>query len=369
MAASQRLLEHFRGRGEPLVVKAPVSRAVSVVLGAIIAISSGIVLVKAGDSPAIREVFMEFNKPIRRAVQTYAPSFTELRVPQVFRRNDTQSRASAPPPSAPARSDLLAGNQGLPQATLEKLRPVPAEATRLPKLSRALTGPTPGLYTATNYCVRLCDGFAFPVGRAGFGDEGAHEVACRLACPNAATALFTMPRGAKDFSDAYSSRGGANYAALPTAFRYRDRYDQACSCRPKGSTQSASALLTDFTLRRGDLTMTRLGMRHFDGSTTFPLRPTQFSDAVRQLKNPREIQLVRGMEAASLRGVMPMDVHANVRQRVAGEIRQAEIKAGIRKVSEFSGGAPNFEEMRPARVMGPQPVRQIERRQGMIAMN
>ncbi len=70
------------------------------------------------------------------------------------------------------------------------------------------------------------------------------------------------------------ARGGANYSALPTAFRYRDRYDKACTCRPKGSTQSASALLNDFTLRRGDLAMTRTGMRHFDGIKTYPTART-----------------------------------------------------------------------------------------------
>ncbi len=91
---------------------------------------------------------------------------------------------------------------------------------------------------------------------------------------------------------------------------------------PKGATQSASTLLTDFTLRRGDLTMTRLGMKHFDGSATFPLRANQFSDALRQLKKPREVQLVRGMEAASLRGIMPETVQTAVRNRVTSEIRR-----------------------------------------------
>ncbi|MCU0819569.1 MAG: DUF2865 domain-containing protein [Beijerinckiaceae bacterium] len=341
----------------------------SLLLGAVIAVSSGIVLVKAGDSPMIRETIAEINKPIRRAVQTYAPAMTEIRIPQIFRRSDTQSVYTAPRPAPMGQAQPLTAGSSLPQGALEGLKPVPSETLRAPRANRSLTSPEPGLATATNYCVRLCDGFAFPVGRAGMGDEAAHEAACRMACPNAQTALFTMPRGAKDFSDAYSPRGGANYSALPTAFRYRDRYDQACACRPKGATQSASALLTDFTLRRGDLAMTRIGMRHFDGSASYPLRANQFSDALRQLKNPREVQLVRGMEAASLRGIMPISVQANVRQRVTTEIVQAETKAGIRKVSEFKGGAQRFEEMRAARPAGPLPVRQIDRRQGLIAMN
>ncbi len=183
----------------------------------------------------IRETVAELNKPIRRAVQTYAPSFSDLRMPQVFRRTESQANygATRQAPIGP-RESLTTGIGGLPQGALEGLKPVPAETVRPPRTSRSLTNPEPGLYTATNYCVRLCDGFAFPVGRAGIGDEAAHEAACRMACPDVQTALFTMPRGAKDFSEAYSPRGGANYSALPTAFRYRDRYDKACTCRPKG---------------------------------------------------------------------------------------------------------------------------------------
>ncbi len=241
MAASKRLLEHFRDR-TTAPSKPPMPKAVSLFLGAVIAVSTGIVLVKAGDSPMIRETVAELNKPIRRAVQTYAPSFSDLRVPQVFRRTDSQANygATRQAPIGP-RESLTSGIGSLPQGALEGLKPVPAETVRPPRTSRSLTSPEPGLYTATNYCVRLCDGFAFPVGRAGMGDEAAHEAACRMACPDAQTALFTMPRGAKDFSEAYSPRGGASYSALPTAFRYRDRYDKACTCRPKGSTQSASA--------------------------------------------------------------------------------------------------------------------------------
>ncbi len=54
MAASKRLLEHFRDR-TTAPAKPPMPKAVSLLLGAVIAVSTGIVLVKAGDSPMIRE--------------------------------------------------------------------------------------------------------------------------------------------------------------------------------------------------------------------------------------------------------------------------------------------------------------------------
>ncbi len=346
------------------------SRRAFLILGAMITVSAGIVLVKAGHSPILRETLTGLTKPIRLAVQTYAPAIAEWRVSRPFWRPETQS-ASYSGINAPAKRPGSPGGAGsLPGEALTGLKPVPAETAHPPRSDGTRAGlAEPGLHAAMNYCVRLCDGFAFPIGPAGAGDEGAHEMACRIACPRAQTALFAMPRGAKDLSEAYSPRGGASYAALPTAFRYRERYDRACICRPKGSTQSPSALLFDFTLRRGDLTMTRNGMRHFDGSPTFPLRQNQFSDALRQLENPGELQLVRGMEAASLRGRMPVEAHANLSQRATMEIIQPGMKATIGRVSGFSGTSPGFEEMRAARPPGPQPIRQMGRGQGLIAMN
>lgn len=374
MAGLRRLTEHFRGRGETQSSSSGLSRLTSLMLGGVIAIAAGTVLVKAGSDPQIREVFLEFNKPIRRAVEPYIP---QVRMPQVFRRSEprqtqTQTLNSAPPRYLPSnRPETAERSVGLPRGALdvrpiEGLQPLP-QRPRAAKVNRSLTSPEPGLATATNYCVRLCDGFAFPVGRAGMGDEGAQEAACRLACPDSQVALFTMPKGAKDFSEA--TRGGVNYSALPTAFQYRENYNAACTCRPKGQTQSSAALLSDFTLRRGDLAMTRIGVRHFDGSSRFPHRSANFSDALGKLQNPQEIRRVKGMEAASLRGNLPVEAHASVRARVANEIRQAEIQAGNRKVVELEKPSRRFEEVQNKRAYGPQPVRVIERRQGLIAMN
>jgi len=239
MASLRRLTEHFRGRGETQGGSKGLGRVASLMLGGVIAVAAGTVLVKAGSDPQIREVFLEFNKPIRRAVEPY---IQQVRMPQVFRRNEprqAQTLNSAPPRYLPSsRPETVERSVGLPRGALD-IRPVeglqPLPAPRAAKVNRSLTSPEPGLATATNYCVRLCDGFAFPVGRAGMGDEGAQEAACRLACPNSQVALFTMPKGAKDFSEA--TRGGVNYSALPTAFNYRESYNASCTCRPKGQTQ------------------------------------------------------------------------------------------------------------------------------------
>jgi hypothetical protein len=66
---------------------------------------------------------------------------------------------------------------------------------------------------------------------------------------------------------------------------------------------------------------------------------------------------------------MPVEVHANLSQRPTMEIIQPGMKAAIGWVSGFSGTSPGFEEMRAARPPGPQPIRQMGRGQGLIAMN
>jgi hypothetical protein len=350
-------------------------------LGGVIALATGTVIVKAGDDPGIRQTFLEFSQPVRRSVQHVVQPIRD-RLPAGFRRHDAiRSHAAAPSPApryVPSgredirREDIRNVGLTLPNRELRPLEgALPAlnqPAPKKPRYSRDTTRPEPGLATATNYCVRLCDGFAFPIGRAGNGDEDAHEAACRLACPSAQVALYTMPRGAKDFSEA--TRGGASYSALPTAFQFRERYSEACFCRPKGQTQSSLALLTDFTLRRGDLAMTRVGVRHFDGSAKFPHRASDFTDAMKRLSEPRERRRIQQMEAASLRGVLPVEAQASVRDRVTQEIRQAQARAaGSKQVSDVPRAIKRLEELAPRRASAPAPVRVIENRQRLVAMN
>ena len=45
-------------------------------------------------------------------------------------------------------------------------------------------------------CVRLCDGYLFPLGKLrARSDMPVHKAACAAACPNAATSVYTMAAG------------------------------------------------------------------------------------------------------------------------------------------------------------------------------
>ncbi len=356
-------------------------------LGAVIFGGTGTLLVRASEHPEMLRVMREFNEPIRRAVQPFLPR-AEAPLPQIFRPKSTvpaQALGYAP------RTDAFRPLPRLPEATLparhldnKPLRATlspgalfPETAGHLPKPERArhalhARAKVTGASTAMNYCVRLCDGFAFPVGHSGTDAWNIQESACRSACPGADTALFSAAAGAKDF-DALS-RGGLAYSSLPNAFRYRQAISESCSCRPVGATQSTAALLSDTTLHRGDLVMTRTGIRHFDGATRVPYRANHFSDAVKTLKNKREVAMVRAMEMASLPGIMSVRASDEVRARVASDIRAVERSAVLAGITDTTGyrsaGHPRgFAELQARERRGTSVLPSVKRAPGLVALN
>lgn len=87
-----------------------------------------------------------------------------------------------------------------------------------------------GTGTYRTLCVRTCDGYYFPISfttvQARFARD---EQLCRSMCPGTEVALYVHRNPGED-SDAMVSLAGEPYAALPTAFRYRTKYDSACQC-------------------------------------------------------------------------------------------------------------------------------------------
>ncbi len=106
-------------------------------------------------------------------------------------------------------------------------------------------------------CVRLCDGGFFPSNTASGGDA-----ACEAQCPDAPTALYTMPSSQK-IEDAVSV-AGAPYSSLPVAGRFRSVVDKTCACH-REKPDYAEMLLHDRTLRRGDAIMTPKGVVVYQG--------------------------------------------------------------------------------------------------------
>lgn len=164
-------------------------------------------------------------------------------------------------------------------------------------------GDQPVQLVRQSMCVRLCDGFAFPVGNYyGDGDRAAHEATCQSECPGAKTALYVLPTGSDSIGDATQVSTGLNYSKLPDAFHYTTYVDETCSCHPQGGSRIKS-LLRDFTLRRGDTVMTSKGLQVFHGGAGFPFKRRDFV----ALSRSRDIQQatrtsLKAIERASLVG-------------------------------------------------------------------
>jgi hypothetical protein len=91
-------------------------------------------------------------------------------------------------------------------------------------------------------CVRLCDGFYYPVNEAASpGNFLAEEKLCRSTCSVPAR-LFYQKLPAGENAGEMVSLSGERYAELPNAFRYRSEYLNACACGPKPWSAEAKAM-------------------------------------------------------------------------------------------------------------------------------
>jgi hypothetical protein len=92
-----------------------------------------------------------------------------------------------------------------------------------------------GLDRAGTYrtlCVRLCDGFYFPISSAAFGSGLSRDAdACSASCGTEAR-LFYYPNAGGDV-DTMVDLTGLAYSSLPNAFKYRKTLVPECRCRPQ----------------------------------------------------------------------------------------------------------------------------------------
>lgn len=122
------------------------------------------------------------------------------------------------------------------------------------------------------FCVRTCDGRYFPLqGRPyGAGDPNA-AAQCAAFCPAATTEVFVSASSERGIEEA-SNKNGKAYTSLPTAFAFRERIVEGCSCRADGKVAGIGRInvMNDPTLKRGDIVMTADGARIFTGERSRP---------------------------------------------------------------------------------------------------
>jgi Protein of unknown function (DUF2865) len=80
-------------------------------------------------------------------------------------------------------------------------------------------------------CVRLCDGYYFPISFSTTRRQlASDESACQSRC-NSNARLFYYDTSAGS-PETMVDRAGRSYSDLKTAFLYRTKFEQSCQCRP-----------------------------------------------------------------------------------------------------------------------------------------
>lgn len=107
-------------------------------------------------------------------------------------------------------------------------------------------------------CVRLCDGYYFPIS-VGVSSERIErdERICQAQCPGTEAELFFHHTLGQDVAEAVSTDGRV-YSSLPHAFQYRQSFNSDCSCRGSASTwaQALEAADRELGFKRADIVVT-----------------------------------------------------------------------------------------------------------------
>jgi hypothetical protein len=111
-----------------------------------------------------------------------------------------------------------------------KVAPVPRPQAGI-EMPRPREGWQPnGGGTYRTLCVRLCDGFYFPISFATTRSRFAKDASrCERLCPSRSR-LYAYRNPGQEVDDMVD-RDGVPYAKLPTAFHFRSRHAADCTCR------------------------------------------------------------------------------------------------------------------------------------------
>ena len=186
-------------------------------------------------------------------------------------------------------------------------------------------------------CVRMCDGYAFPVGTLSDSSHlPTHGTACQASCPGAETRLYTLAPGQsrEDPSDARSVADGTLYRTLKTAFLFRTKRVAACSCQGPGNIASRLPVLLDPTLKAGDIVVTPDSTaKVFAGTGRAPHPARAFTD----YRRSPNITVAARAQMDTVLGTSQREAAARAFERTL-RTRQASLQAaGMREVAAPAG--------------------------------
>jgi hypothetical protein len=137
-----------------------------------------------------------------------------------------------------------------------------------------------GPMSRRSVCVRMCDGYYFPLGNLDArSDTDGQEAMCKAACPGTTTKLFTIPSGGEGIDQAVSPQG-KSYRSIPMAYVHESGRDETCSCRVNSAKNAPIrvALMDDPTLRPGDAMVIDGQAKVFTGKVGVRNSASDFSD-------------------------------------------------------------------------------------------
>jgi hypothetical protein len=122
-------------------------------------------------------------------------------------------------------------------------------------------------------CVRMCDGYYFPISHATSYANLSHDAdKCAAACGGDAR-LFYHPNPGGGVESMLDLTGRA-YSSYPTAFRYRRSLVQGCQCRPQPWTEAERARHRAYAAAQGPQ-----ADRHHDQIAPEPVDRTELPTA------------------------------------------------------------------------------------------
>ncbi|MBY0612413.1 MAG: DUF2865 domain-containing protein [Beijerinckiaceae bacterium] len=231
-------------------------RWVTIGAGSVILAAFGSMMAYAGDDTGVYAFIRSQSQPAK--TRSAAPLHAVF-VPSANRRALGYAPAALERPQAfrYTQGDLRTGQaQSGEFASLSPL-------TRTTEVGRSRVA-RHGLPRATKYCVRLCDGFFFPLSLAE-SESGYGQATCSSLCPAAETQLFSAPQGSDGIE--LASAQGVSYSSLPRAYAYRKQVSRSCTCTSSGIGLNVPPIGQDHTLKKGDLIATVKGARRFSGTT------------------------------------------------------------------------------------------------------
>jgi Protein of unknown function (DUF2865) len=140
---------------------------------------------------------------------------------------------ATPAAQAPASQPNLSNGSGTQMTPGGRPYTLPSSAYRStrPSADTEDDGKASKSGTYKTICVRMCDGYFFPISTAtnrnSFYRDGQK---CRATCGEDAR-LFHMPAGGLDVGVA-TDQNGRVYSLLPSAFKYRKTLVAGCQCKP-----------------------------------------------------------------------------------------------------------------------------------------